>query len=43
MKSFYNNWLDKNLSIRLAFNKTQLEMRDRYIDQYAWAGFVLIE
>ncbi len=43
MTSFYSNYLGKNLSISEAFNKTQLEMRDRFFDPYDWAGFVLIE
>lgn len=43
MSSFYNNWLKNKLSIREAFNTTQLQMRDRFFDPYNWAGFTLIE
>ncbi len=43
MKTFYEKYLEDKMNIRDAFNKTQLEMRDRLLDPYAWAGFVLIE
>ena len=43
MKTFYNNLLYEELSIRDAFNKTQLEMRDRFLDPFNWAGFILVE
>ncbi len=43
MKAFYTNWQDNQMTIRDAFNKTQLEMRERFISPYNWAGFVLIE
>jgi len=43
MTRFYENYLEENMTIREAFNKTQLEMRDRFFDPYNWAGFVLIE
>lgn len=43
MISFYRNYLEEGLTIRKAFNTTQLEMRDRFYDAYNWAGFVLIE
>lgn len=43
MTRFYENWLDNQMPIREAFNKTQLEMRDRFSDPFLWAGFVLIE
>jgi len=33
----------KYLSIRAAFNATQLEMKKKFIDPIDWAGFVLIE
>lgn len=43
MVSFYKNWLDKKISIPEAFRMTQKEMRERFINPYAWAGFVLVE
>jgi CHAT domain-containing protein len=43
MVSFYKNWLDKRLTIREAFRITQQEMRERFINPYQWAGFVLVE
>ncbi len=43
MVTFYEHWLEDGLTIREAFNMTQLEMRDRFYDAHAWAGFVLIE
>lgn len=43
MVSFYKNWLTKKSSIPDAFRKTQKEMRERFINPYAWAGFVLVE
>jgi len=43
MTRFYENWISERLPIREAFQKTQLEMRDRFFDPYAWAGFVLIQ
>ncbi|MBP9210240.1 MAG: CHAT domain-containing protein [Saprospiraceae bacterium] len=43
MVSFYKNWLNKKKSIPDAFRITQKEMRERFINPYAWAGFVLVE
>jgi len=43
MVSFYKNWLSKRKSIPEAFRMTQKEMRERFINPYAWAGFVLVE
>ena len=43
MTTFYDNYINEKISIRKAFNKTQLQMRDRFFDPYNWAGFVLIE
>jgi CHAT domain-containing protein len=43
MVSFYKNWLTKERSIPEAFRMTQKEMRERFINPYAWAGFVLVE
>ena len=42
MTTFYKNWLEKELSIPEAFNKTQTEMRDRFFNPFQWAGFILI-
>ena len=43
MIAFYKNWLEGEISIRAAFNKTQIEMKNKYKDPVEWAGFVLIE
>ncbi len=43
MTAFYKNWLEKEMSIRAAFNTTQLEMKNKYANPLDWAGFVLIE
>lgn len=43
MTNFYENWMNDKSTIREAFNKTQLEMRDRFYDPYNWAGFILVE
>jgi CHAT domain-containing protein len=43
MKQFYQNWLEKGMTIPDAFRLTQHEMRERFINPYGWAGLVLIE
>ena len=43
MTRFYKNYLREQMTIRAAFNKTQLEMRDQFSEPYNWAGFVLLE
>ncbi|MEI2695032.1 MAG: CHAT domain-containing tetratricopeptide repeat protein [Saprospiraceae bacterium] len=43
MLSFYKNWISDTSSIRNAFKKTQLEFRQRFVNPYQWAGFVLLE
>jgi CHAT domain-containing protein len=43
MTQFYKNWLENDMTIPDAFRVTQREMRERFIDPYSWAGFVLIE
>lgn len=43
MKAFYQNWLANNMSIPDAFRAAQTAMRQRFVDPYAWAGFVLVE
>lgn len=43
MTEFYRNWIEADLTIRAAFNKTQKEMRDRFFNPFQWAGFVLID
>lgn len=43
MVAFYKNWLNNRKSIPEAFRITQKEMRERFINPYAWAGFVLVE
>ncbi len=43
MIQFYTNWLNQKLSIDEAFNKTQLEMKEKFEDKNLWAAFVLIQ
>jgi len=43
MRLFYENWLDKQESLRDAFNHAQQTMREQEPNPYIWAGFVLIE
>ncbi len=43
MTTFYKKWLGDGMTIQNAFQSTQLEMRDRFIDPFKWAAFVLIE
>lgn len=43
MVAFYTRWLQDGLTIPEAFHLAQQEMRERYIDPYAWAGFILLE
>ncbi len=43
MVSFYKNWLSDKSTVREAFRKTQAECRQRFVNPYQWAGFVLLE
>ena len=43
MTAFYKHWLEGKMSIPDAFRTTQKEMRERFINPYQWAGFVLVE
>lgn len=43
MLSFYKNWINDKSTIRRAFQKTQIEFRQRFVNPYQWAGFVLLE
>ncbi|MBK8556509.1 MAG: CHAT domain-containing protein [Lewinellaceae bacterium] len=43
MTTFYSHWISDKRSIPEAFRKTQQEMRERFINPYQWAGFVLLE
>ncbi|MBK8554333.1 MAG: CHAT domain-containing protein [Lewinellaceae bacterium] len=43
MLTFYRHWLNDNLPIPAAFNKTQHEMKERFFNPYQWAGFILVE
>ena len=43
MTTFYENWLEKKMTIRTAFDQAQKEMRKKYKKPHQWAGFVLIE
>ncbi len=43
MSVFYKHWLEGKKDIPEAFRTTQQEMRERFINPYQWAGFVLVE
>ncbi len=43
MVTFYRNLIYTNIEIEKAFHKTQQEMRERFVNPYQWAGFVLIK
>ena len=43
MQTFYQNYLEKGMSINDAFDATQKTMRAQFDDPYLWAGFVLME
>jgi CHAT domain-containing protein len=43
MTRFYEVWLNDNTSIREAFNKTQLEIKEKYPEPYYWGAFILVE
>jgi len=43
MTAFYKHWLGGEMGIPEAFRTTQQEMRERFINPYQWAGFVLVE
>ena len=43
MTTFYQHFITDKMSIPDAFRRTQQEMRQRFINPYLWAGFVLVE
>ena len=43
MTLFYKKWLEDKMSIPEAFQSAQKELRDKGLDPYKWAGFVLVE
>ncbi|MCB0534207.1 MAG: tetratricopeptide repeat protein [Saprospiraceae bacterium] len=43
METFYRHWIEGKMTIPDAFRRTQQEMRERFINPYQWAGFVLVE
>ncbi|MBK8562631.1 MAG: CHAT domain-containing protein [Saprospiraceae bacterium] len=43
MTQFYRHWLEDKMTIPDAFRAAQKEMRERFINPYQWAGFVLVE
>ena len=42
MSRFYEIWLNDKMSIREAFNKTQLEIKAKYPQPYYWGAFILV-
>ena len=43
MEAFYKNWLDNKMDIPAAFRTAQKQMRERFLNPFQWAGFVLVE
>jgi len=43
MVTFYTKWLEEGKPIPEAFRLAQVEMREKYMNPYFWAGFVLME
>ncbi|MBK8968401.1 MAG: CHAT domain-containing protein [Lewinellaceae bacterium] len=43
METFYRHWIVDNMTIPDAFRATQQAMRERFVNPYQWAGFVLVE
>ena len=43
MELFYENWLVKGMSIRNSLQAAQKTLRDKKLEPYYWAGFILLE
>ena len=43
MISFYQKWLQEDMSIPDAFQSAQKELAEKFYDPYNWAGFILLE
>jgi CHAT domain-containing protein len=43
MTTFYTHWLSDKMSIPDAYHQTQKEMKDRFLNPFSWAGFVLVQ
>jgi len=43
MELFYDNWLSKNMNIHDALHAAQRSLRDKKLEPYYWAGFILAE
>jgi CHAT domain-containing protein len=42
MTRFYEVWLNEKITIRQAFNKTQIEIKNKYPEPYYWGAFILV-
>jgi CHAT domain-containing protein/tetratricopeptide (TPR) repeat protein len=42
MSRFYEIWLNEKTTIRVAFNRTQLEIKAKYPQPYYWGAFILV-
>jgi CHAT domain-containing protein len=42
MTRFYEIWLNDNATIRQAFSRTQLEIKEKYPKPYYWGAFILL-
>jgi len=42
MSRFYEIWLNEKMTIREAFNRTQLEIKANYPEPYYWGAFILV-
>ena len=43
MVAFYKKWIEEKESLHDAFYNTQKEMRERFVNPYQWAGFILLQ
>ena len=43
MTNLYRNWLQDQSTLRAAFSKAKIQLRDKYPHPYYWAPFVLLE
>lgn len=43
MVTFYKKWIEEKEPLHDAFYNTQKEMRERFVNPYQWAGFILLQ
>ncbi|MDA9808510.1 CHAT domain-containing protein, partial [Flavobacteriales bacterium] len=42
MTSFYDYWIDKKMTKKVAFNKAQQKIREKYKHPYYWGAFIML-